>query len=148
MYVQNDPVNGVDTIGLVDIKIGGKIYRYLPNDHHGINPHEPHAHFSDSRNKIGIETGNVYDPKGKKIIGKINPKHLKKIRGVLKGLGYLGIALTAVETYEVITSKDAEAFENLLDYISNSPPELQEEILKDVLKNRPDLFYELKNSCE
>ena len=145
-YVGNDPVNLIDPYGLDSIgkiNIGGRIYKFISGDHHGVNPPEMHVHDIETNNKIGVKTGNIYDHKGKAVIGRIKAKHLSRLRATLRGAGYLGAAITVVEVYNTMTAEDAEAFDNFLNWISVLPSDLQEEALQNALKTRPDLFEEI-----
>jgi RHS repeat-associated protein len=142
-YVQSDPVNYMDPWGHVRIKVGGKVYEYHPNDHHGVNPSEVHVHDVETKNKVGAESGNIYDRKGKMICGKINKKDLNRLQIKLKKLGYLGMALTAYDIYDAMTADEAHAFENLLDILAPIPQDRREKMLHDVIKNNPGKFKEV-----
>lgn len=80
-YVAGNPVRWDDPWGLISrrIKIGGHIYEYRPSDHHGVNPPEVHVHDIETREKVGAETGKIYDPKGKTVCGKLSPKALSRL---------------------------------------------------------------------
>jgi len=143
-YVENSPISYIDPWGLVRIKIGGKIYEYRLTDHHGVNPPEVHVHDLETGEKVGAETGKIYDAKGKQVCGKLSPKALSRLQKVLKGLGYLGIALVAYETYEAITADEAQALENLLHMLSPIPPDRRERMLREIIKNNPDKFIEIQ----
>ena len=123
---------------------GGKIYEYRLTDHHGVNPPEVHVHDLETGEKVGAETGKIYDAKGKQVCGKLSPKALSRLQKVLKGLGYLGIALVAYETYEAITADEAQALENLLHMLSPIPPDRRERMLREIIKNNPDKFIEIQ----
>ena len=144
-YVQNDPMNFIDPWGLLDIPVRGKIYRYRPNDHHGVNPPEIHLHDIETGEKIGGETGNIYDTKGKKVCGNIGKKALSRIRKALRKAGYIiGAFLTAYSIYDSMTANDEKALENLLDTLQNFPPEKREQILQQIINKNPDKFEEVK----
>ncbi len=148
-YVQNNSVNYIDPLGLDSkrIKIGGKIYDYHLNDHHGVNPAEIHVHDLETGEKIGVETGTIYDIKGKKICGNIGKKALTGLRKALRGLGYLsylGYILTAIETYNMATADDAQALENILAIADKLPQERRNLFLQDIIARNPNKFREVR----
>jgi RHS repeat-associated protein len=137
-YVGNDAVNRIDPLGLAEVRrweIGGYEIKKIPGDvHHG----GPHYHIE----KRGRLVGRV-DLEGKIVDeGKVPKKLLKKMkgRGLIRSLGVLGAFLTAKSIYDVTTATKAEAFENLLEQISDLPEDFQEDLLKDVFQKNPDLF--------
>ena len=105
-------------------------------------------HDVETGQKVGAKTGKVYDPKGKKVIGRISPKSLSRLQKVLKGLGYLGIALTIYETYDFMTAEDVQALENLLVVLEPIPPDRREEILQEIIEMNPDKFIEITEDAK
>ena len=142
-YVSNNPINWIDPDGLVRIKAGGKIYDYHPNDHHGVNPPEVHVHDIETGNKVGAETGTIYDPKGKTSCGNIGKKNLASLRSAMRALELLGVAVMAYETYDAVTATDAHALENLVDLLQVFPPDRRENVLQDVINRNPDKFIQV-----
>ncbi|MFB3884290.1 MAG: hypothetical protein ACE144_03615 [Thermodesulfobacteriota bacterium] len=63
----------------------------------------------------------------------------------MKALGYLGIALTAYETYESITADEAQALENLLYMLKPIRADQREKMLQEIIKNNPDKFIEIQD---
>jgi hypothetical protein len=130
---------------LTIIKIGGRVYEIHKNDVDKVHPPEKvHLHDLESGNKVGGETGNIYDRKGKEKIGHIGKKNLGKLNKILKGLGFLSTILTTLKIYTTATEKDPEKqFENLLESLQDLPADKREKILEEIIKNNPDKFKEI-----
>lgn len=148
-YVGGNPVNFVDPDGLVRIKVGSKIYDFHKYDADTVHPPEIHGHDVESGKKVGGKTGNVYDNKGKKVLGNIGKKNLKILKKLLKKAGIVGMALTTAEIYDAATAQDLHALENFTNLISGFPEDKQLMFWNEIIKNNPDSFQEVQEeqSC-
>ena len=155
----------MDPEGLFQIKVGGKKYelRITSREHHGINPPEFHVHelTSKSGDKIGLETGNIYDISGKIIKGnvgkKVHARLLQKFGPILKRIGQLGLAIEIVsacldlnkalaQTEDTLNNEEAslDDFNKLLDVLQYVPQDRREMMLKEIIENNPAKFVEIR----
>ena len=144
-YAGNSPLTFKDPDGEVRIKVGGKIYEIHKYDADKVHPPEKvHLHDVETGQKVGGETGDIFDKKGKQKIGNIGKKNLGRMQKLLRGMGYLTTILTAVKIVDVATEQDPEKqFENFLEAISVLPPDEQKKIIEEAIKNNPDKFIEI-----
>src|SRR3989338_4682491 len=113
-YAGNNPVNWVDPYGLVDIPVAGEKFRFRKADSDRTHPRERiHGHGQETGRKLGGETGNLYDPKGRKMLGNIGKKELARVQQILRKARLLGTFLNIVGIAELA---------NQLKKIQNAPP--------------------------
>ncbi|MDA8093409.1 MAG: RHS repeat-associated core domain-containing protein, partial [Betaproteobacteria bacterium] len=87
-YVNANPLNYVDPLGLASIKIGGKKIT-VHNADVDPWPSNPHGHIYDENQLLDIH-GNIYDRTTGKIISRLPKKELAKWLDFLDSIGKLG----------------------------------------------------------
>jgi len=137
VYGDSNPVNWIDPWGLA----GNDEWQFHEYDHGG-----PHLQRGQDRYRYSPETKHL-EPIPHK--GRTPPALSKnQLRNILKSkawkkmvrrLGVLGVALTAMEIFDAANANRTEAFDNLLDLINDFPEETRRQILEQVCKGNADL---------